>query len=80
VTELEDDKFINPDAEWSYYSTPAELDVLLEWLNPKGIRESQLLKNIMKVLNDMASMMVKREQVSHLFIYLFIYKIFLINN
>jgi hypothetical protein len=62
VTELEDDKFINPDAEWSYYSTPAELDVLLEWLNPKGIRESQLLKNIMKVLNDMASMMVKREQ------------------
>jgi len=61
-TELEDDKFVSSDTEWSYYSTPAELDVLLEWLNPKGIRESQLLKNIMKVLNDMAGIMVKREQ------------------
>ncbi len=55
---------MSSDTEWSYYSTPAELDVLLEWLNPKGIRESQLLKNIMKVLNDMAGIMVKREQVS----------------
>jgi len=61
---LEDEKFVSSDTEWSYYSTPAELDVLLEWLNPKGIRESQLLKNIMKVLNDMAGIMVKREQVS----------------
>ncbi|ORX50763.1 hypothetical protein BCR36DRAFT_352137 [Piromyces finnis] len=62
VTELEDDKYIGVDTEWSYYSTPSELDVLLEWLNPKGIRESQLLKNIMKVLNDIASIMIKREQ------------------
>jgi len=60
--ELEDEKYSGVDSKWSYYSTPAELDVLLEWLNPKGVRESQLLKNLMKILNDMVSIMIKREQ------------------
>ncbi|WVF69958.1 hypothetical protein IAT40_004743 [Kwoniella sp. CBS 6097] len=32
--------------QWAIYDTPDQLAQLVNWLNPKGIRENQLLKNL----------------------------------
>ncbi|KAI7898906.1 ATP-utilizing chromatin assembly and remodelling N-terminal-domain-containing protein [Cokeromyces recurvatus] len=48
---------------WKYYEEPEELEKLLSWLNPKGIREYKLKNEILKHQSVIIDSMNKRAQV-----------------
>ncbi|KAI9486439.1 MAG: ATP-utilizing chromatin assembly and remodelling N-terminal-domain-containing protein [Benjaminiella poitrasii] len=45
---------------WQSYDEPEELQKLLEWLNPKGVREFRLKREIEKQLHNLTNGMKKR--------------------
>ncbi|KAJ3224275.1 hypothetical protein HK099_008666 [Clydaea vesicula] len=47
---------------YGYVDNPEEVDQLLGWLDQRGINESQLIKNIEKVVEPLAVGMVKRKE------------------
>lgn len=47
--------------EWAYYETPEQIDELLCWLNPKGIRELHL-KGVLTKYYDMITFGLKKRQ------------------
>ncbi|CAO3651252.1 unnamed protein product [Cunninghamella blakesleeana] len=49
---------------WQYYSDPEEIQQLLAWLNPKGVREYKLRNEIAKYLPLITESMEKRDKVS----------------
>ncbi|CAO3652047.1 unnamed protein product [Cunninghamella echinulata] len=48
---------------WHYYSDPEEIQQLLAWLNPKGIREYKLRNEIVKQQHLITESMEKRDKV-----------------
>jgi len=51
----------SPSNEWRMYSTKADVDTLIAFLNPKGIRECKLKKNVEKYYNPIMAKMTKTE-------------------
>ncbi|KAI3638075.1 hypothetical protein MIR68_003686 [Amoeboaphelidium protococcarum] len=51
------------DDEWAYYETVDQVDELLCWLNPKGVRESQLKTTLTKYYDHIAYNLTKRQEV-----------------
>ncbi|KAJ1976459.1 hypothetical protein H4R35_002689 [Dimargaris xerosporica] len=49
-------------ALWGYYSQPEELEQLLQWLNPKGVREMALLTELEYLQPAILRSMKKRQQ------------------
>lgn len=45
---------------WKYYSDPEEIQQLLSWLNPKGIREHKLKNELLKQQNNIIESIKKR--------------------
>ncbi|CEG66262.1 hypothetical protein RMATCC62417_02874 [Rhizopus microsporus] len=45
---------------WKYYSEPEEIEQLLSWLNPKGIRESKLKNELLKQQANIIDSIKKR--------------------
>ncbi|KAH6687372.1 hypothetical protein F5X68DRAFT_10263 [Plectosphaerella plurivora] len=46
--------------QWGYYSEPAELDALLTWLDPRGVNELKLRKEIVAFRDKMVKNMESR--------------------
>lgn len=49
---------------WKYYSEPEEIEQLLSWLNPKGIREQKLKTELLKQQPNIMDSFRKRTNVS----------------
>ena len=52
----------DPFPKWGYYSTPEQLDSLINWLNPKGKRELALINQISLLNANIVANMRKRCQ------------------
>ncbi|KAI9013772.1 ATP-utilizing chromatin assembly and remodelling N-terminal-domain-containing protein [Phycomyces nitens] len=50
----------NSEEWWWFYQEPEELDALLAWLNPKGIREYRLKRELEKHIHSLTAGMKKR--------------------
>ncbi|KAJ8322822.1 hypothetical protein O5D80_008352 [Batrachochytrium dendrobatidis] len=48
--------------KWGYYSTPEQIDQLLAWLDPRGIRELHLSSNISHLSDFITESMLKRSE------------------
>lgn len=48
--------------QWGYYSEPAELDSLLNWLDPRGLNELKLRKEILNFKDKIVTHMEQRLQ------------------
>ncbi|KAI7869325.1 ATP-utilizing chromatin assembly and remodelling N-terminal-domain-containing protein [Spinellus fusiger] len=55
---------------WWVYQEPEELENLLEWLNPKGIRESKLKRELEKHVYSLTIGMKKRYNVSYFMLWI----------
>lgn len=64
IEELPDPLMNN--STWRFYDRPSDIDRLLEWLNPWGKRESQLLKELRQVKDVMVASMEARLKALHL--------------
>jgi hypothetical protein len=51
------------DGEWACYDNPDQIDELLCWLNPKGIREQQLKSVLLKYYDHITCAIKKRQQL-----------------
>ncbi|WRT64827.1 uncharacterized protein IL334_001763 [Kwoniella shivajii] len=56
---------LNP-GEWAVYDSPEQLRDLLSWLNPKGIRENQLIKSLKTWQSEIESGMRRRRTLAGL--------------
>ena len=52
------------DGEWACYDQPDQLDELLVWLNPKGVREQQLRNALQKYYDLITFNLRKRQEVA----------------
>ncbi|KAH8547802.1 hypothetical protein BGW37DRAFT_524047 [Umbelopsis sp. PMI_123] len=50
---------------WMYYSQPEEIDALLLWLNPKGVREHRLRNEITKQYNSIVQGMKNHQEAQN---------------
>lgn len=55
--------------EWGYYDDPEDVEALLKWLNPFGIREFRLAKEIMNLKSEIIdSMRARKEDLTNDFL------------
>ena len=57
---------LNGSQEWGYYDTPENLEQLIAWLNPQGLRESKLRTNLVLRKGILEQCMVSRKEVGSL--------------
>jgi hypothetical protein len=59
------DQFAKPAQHWGFYDEKSEIDGLIHWLNPKGVREHALHAELSSVREEMVAMMEKRQSEYH---------------